>query len=217
MGLRLLGIDEAGRGPVLGPLVVAGVVCEDEEELRALGVRDSKRLTPGQRETLAGEIKRVATSRVHHIAAAELDASMEGESLNRVEARVFAEIIRELAPDEAVVDCCDTVESRFEARILRDLGYELPLRAEHRADENHPVVSAASIVAKVDRDVEVRRIGRELGEPVGSGYAHDPATRAFLKRWIALHGEMPPYARMAWKTSQALLSVARTGKLEDWE
>ena len=215
--MRIMGIDEAGRGPVLGPLVVAGVVCEDQEVLRALGVRDSKLLTPDRRLALAGEIERVATSRIRHISAAELDASMEEESLNRIEARVFADVIRDLAPEEVVVDACDPDEGRFGTHILRHLGYDLPLIAEHKADQNHPVVSAASIVAKVSRDAEVRRIGRELGESVGSGYAHDPETRAFLKRWVAVHGEMPPHARLAWKTSQSLLSMAQMGKLSDWE
>ncbi len=215
--MRILGIDEAGRGPVLGPLVVAGVLCEDQEDLRGLGVRDSKQLTPSRREALAVEIARVATSRVLRITAAELDVSMEEVSLNRVEARAFAEVIRDLAPDEVIVDCCDTDEARFGARVLRDLGYDLPLRAEHKADQNHPVVSAASIVAKVARDEEVRRIGFELGQPVGSGYAHDPNTRAFLKQWLTVHGEMPPYTRLAWKTSQGLLSEAKLGKLEAWE
>lgn len=215
--MRILGIDEAGRGPVLGPLVVAGVVCEDQEDLRALGVRDSKRLSPEQRTILAQAIEKVSPLRVHPVSASELDAWMEEESLNRLEARVFAEVIRELAPDEAVVDCCDTVESRFGVRILQDLGYELPLRVEHKADENHPVVSAASIVAKVARDKAVRRIGRELGKTVGSGYAHDPHTRAFLKEWVSIHGEVPPHTRRAWKTSRRLLSLARTGNLEDWE
>lgn len=215
--MRILGIDEAGRGPVLGPLIVAGVVCEDQAVLRALGVRDSKQLTPSRRTVLASEIGKVASVRLRRISAAELDASMEEESLNRLEARVFADIIRELAPEEAVVDCCDTDEGRFGTRILRDLGYELPLRVEHKADENHPVVSAASIVAKVARDEEVRRIGEELGAPVGSGYAHDPTTRTFLKQWVALHGEVPPHARRGWKTSRSLISMAHMGKLSDWE
>jgi ribonuclease HII len=215
--LRILGIDEAGRGPVLGPLVVAGIVSENQEVLRDLGVRDSKKLTAPQRVALVPEIEKVAVTRVHRIDAAELDASMREESLNRVEARSFAELIRELAPEEAIVDCCDTDERRFASRILGDLGYEVPLRAEHKADEHYPVVSAASIIAKVTRDAEVRGIGRELGVPVGSGYAHDPATRAFLKQWVSVHGEMPPHTRLAWKTSQDLLSMARIGKLTEWE
>jgi ribonuclease HII len=215
--LRILGIDEAGRGPVLGPLVVAGVLCEDQEDLRALGVRDSKLLAPERRTALAAEIEKVATSRVRRITAAELDASMAGESLNRVEAHAFADVIRELAPDEVIVDACDPNEDRFGAHILRDLGYDLPMLAEHKADENYPVVSAASIVAKVARDADVHRIARELGQHVGSGYAHDPDTRAFLKEWVAVHGEMPPHTRLGWKTSQDLLAMARTGKLTDWE
>jgi ribonuclease HII len=215
--LRILGIDEAGRGPVLGPLVVAGVLCEDQEDLRELGVRDSKVLAPERRTALAAEIEKVATSRVRRITAAELDVSMADESLNQVEAHAFADVIRELAPDEVIVDACDPNEDRFGAHILRDLGYDLPMRAEHKADQNYPVVSAASIVAKVARDADVDRIARELGQHVGSGYAHDPDTRVFLKEWVAAHGEMPPYTRLGWKTSQSLLAMARTGKLTDWE
>ena len=215
--MRIVGVDEAGRGPVLGPLVVAGVLCGDQEELRALGVRDSKQLTPRRRVLLAEEIDKVATARVHHVSAAELDTSMGDGSLNRLEARVFAEVIRELAPEKVVVDACDPNERRFGTQVLRHLGYDLPLVSEHKADENHPVVSAASIMAKVSRDAEVERIGHELGESVGSGYAHDPETRAFLKRWYAVHGEMPPHTRLTWKTSQTLLSMAQTGNLSDWE
>jgi ribonuclease HII len=215
--MRTLGIDEAGRGPVLGPLVVAGVLCHDQEALRILGVRDSKRLSPQRRRGLAEEIQRVAECRVRVIAADELDEAMEGSSLNAVEANCFAEVIRDLSPDEAYVDCCDTSEARFKRTILRYLGYDVPLHVEHGADDRYPVVSAASILAKVRRDQEMRCIEEELGQPVGSGYAHDPQTLAFLQEYFRSHGAMPPHARQSWKTSRRLLSKTMVRKLTEWD
>ncbi|MEE9237268.1 MAG: ribonuclease HII [Thermoplasmata archaeon] len=215
--MRNLGIDEAGRGPVMGPLVIAGVLCDDQEELRALGVRDSKKLSPQRRRGLAQEIRRMAECKVLLISAAELDRGMEGASLNLLEAAYFAEIIRDLAPDKVWVDCCDTSEKRFRNHILRELGYELPMRVEHGADERYPVVSAASIIAKVRRDAEMRRISEEFGKPVGSGYAHDPQTVAFLEGWLRSRGEIPPHTRSGWKTSKRLLAKAKLRRLTEWE
>lgn len=215
--MRILGIDEAGRGPVLGPLVVAGVVSDDPETLRALGVRDSKRLSPQRRRGLAEAVESTAGCHITAVSARELDAAMAAGSLNDLEAALFADLIRTLAPDEAVVDCCDPVESRFRATILRRVGYDLPLRAEHRADERYPVVSAASIVAKVKRDEAMARIEEELGQPVGSGYAHDPRTQSFLEAWVAERGELPPHARRAWKTARRLLARVDLRKLTEWE
>lgn len=217
MAMRILGIDEAGRGPVLGPLVVAGVLCEDQEVLRQLGVRDSKRLSPQRRRGLAEAVQSVAECRVHVISAGELDDAMGEASLNSLEARVFADVIAEMCPDEIYVDCCDTSVSRFRRLILRRLGYDLPLHAEHGADDRYPVVAAASIVAKARRDEEMARIEADIGQPIGSGYAHDPQTVAFLEGYVRRHGHMPPYARKKWRTSKALLSRAQTRRLTEWE
>lgn len=215
--MRVLGIDEAGRGPVLGPLVVAGVLTEEPQALRTLGVRDSKRLSPPRRRGLAEEIRRVARWQVLTISAEEVDAGMEEGSLNLLEAHAFARLIRDLAPAEAVVDCCDPVEERFRRTLLRLVGYDLPLRAEHGADGRHPVVAAASILAKVERDAAVARIEAEVGRPVGSGYAHDPVTVAFVEDWIAAHGSPPPHVRRRWKTTRRLLSRAGVRRLTEWE
>ncbi len=215
--MRSLGIDEAGRGPVLGPLVIAGVLCDDQDDLKALGVKDSKKLSPQRRRGLAQEIQEVATCKVLLISAAELDEAMDDVSLNLLEARYFSEVIRDLAPDEAFVDCCDTSRRRFKRELLRHLGYNLPVRVEHGADERYPVVSAASIVAKVRRDGEMTRIAEEFGRPIGSGYAHDPRTVAFLEEHLRTHGEMPAHTRRAWKTSRRLLSKARLRRLTEWD
>lgn len=197
--------------------MVAGVLTEDSEALRALGVRDSKRLSPQRRRGLAAEIQERAACHVVSLPADALDAAMAHDSLNEVEARAFAEVVRALAPEEAVVDCCDPVEARFRDRVLRHLGYELPLRAEHRAEDRHPVVAAASIVAKVKRDEAVERIGAELGVDVGSGYAHDARTLAFLEAWLAAHQAPPPHVRRSWRTTRRLLARAGVRKLTEWE
>ncbi len=215
--MRIMGIDEAGRGPVMGPLVIAGVICENQQELKALGVQDSKRLSPQRRRGLALEIQRVAETKVLVVGAAELDSALDDVSLNLLEARYFAQLVGEMAPDEVIVDCADTSERRFRTLVLRHVGYELPMRAEHRADDKYPVVSAASIVAKVKRDEEMKRIGAELGGSVGSGYPHDPETIAFLEAWVRVHREMPPHVRTSWKTSRDLMSRLELRKLSEWE
>ena len=55
----ICGVDEAGRGPVIGPLVVAGVKCENDIQLKEIQVRDSKKYTPIKRTQLAEKIKRI--------------------------------------------------------------------------------------------------------------------------------------------------------------
>ncbi len=201
----------------MGPLVVAGVLCDDQDKLRRLGVRDSKKLTPQRRRGLDLEIRRIAEVRALSVGASELDSAMDDASLNVLEAGYFAQLIREMAPDEAIVDCADTSQRRFKTQVLRHLGFELPILSEHRADDRYPVVSAASIVAKVKRDEEMRHISEKLGQPVGSGYAHDPQTVSFLKRYIMEEGRMPPHVRKGWKTSKRLISDLKLRKLSEWD
>lgn len=215
--MRTLGIDEAGRGPVLGPLVVAGVMSDEPAALQALGVRDSKKLSPQRRRGLAREIHGMAVTRVQVIPADALDAAMDDASLNVLEAQFFAQVIRDLAPDEAIVDCCDTSEPRFKRRVLQSLGYDLPVKAEHGADAKYATVSAASIVAKVRRDEEMVQIGDALGAPVGSGYAHDPVTIAFLTEYVHRHGRLPPHVRHSWKTARRLMARLQTRTLPEFD
>lgn len=197
----LAGADEAGRGPVLGPLVVAAVAGPGEAELRRLGARDSKTMTPAQREEVAQVLKGCARWEVRVLSAEELNRGMATRNLNELEAQAFAEVLAALAPERAIVDACDVDEARFAASVARRLpppGF--PVLAEHGADVNHAVVGAASVIAKVTRDALVRDIERELGTPVGSGYPSDPVTRAFLERWRRDHGALPPHTRVYWST-----------------
>lgn len=212
----ICGVDEAGRGPVIGPLVVCGVACESDVPLRHLNVRDSKKLSPERREALAPEIAKVCRAEIIVVPAEEIDALRQVATLNEVEARLFATVIEKLRPEFAYVDSADVDEHHFKKAILRSLPFEVDLVSKHGADDLFPVVSAASILAKVRRDAAIREIETSLGQKVGSGYSHDPQTISFLERWVREKGSLPPHTRASWDTSRRLLSAAATHKIEEF-
>nr|AOZ56000.1 ribonuclease HII [uncultured korarchaeote] len=214
--MRVLGLDEAGRGAVLGPLVVAGVLLDVSKmsKLAEIGVRDSKELTSSRREALAAEILEIA----EYIAVLQappqtLDSEMSLHSLNVLEARLFAMVIDALKPDKAIVDSPDEDVRRFTSYIYQFSHYKPPIIAENKADDKYPLVGAASIIAKVTRDQMIKRLSLKYGE-IGSGYSSDPATRDFLERWIEENNTLPPIARRKWKTSQDMLTKVRQSRLE---
>ncbi len=189
---KIIGIDDAGRGPVLGPMVLAGVLIEknQEQEIANLGVKDSKQLSPGKRE----KISKTLTKYEHHIELTypnEIDELMtSGTNLNTIEAIKTAMIINKLLQNQKekikiIVDCPSTntkawTEKLREFITKKDLA---DLSCEHKADENHPVVSAASILAKVRRDEEIKKIKNKINITIGSGYPSDPLTKEFLHKY----------------------------------
>ena len=214
----ICGIDEAGRGPVLGPLVVAGVCLESDAPLRQLNVRDSKKLTAERREQLAPEIEKLSSHEVIIVPAEDIDALRSQMTLNALEARLFASIIRKLRPADIVyVDSADTDELEFKKAIKRDLDFEVEIVSKHQADDLFPVVSAASILAKVRRDAEMRLLQKEFGVEVGSGYPADPITVAFMEQWIREKGVLPPHTRTTWDTARRLMSLSQTRKLDEFQ
>ncbi len=212
----ICGVDEAGRGPVLGPMVVAAVKVKSDRALRRLKVKDSKLLTRQKREELAPKIREVSEVEVTVITAEEIDLYREDESLNRLEARYFAALIDKLSPDRVFVDAADVVEERFGRMVCAGLRCRPEMVCEHKADVRYPVVSAASIIAKTTRDALIDDIQSELGVPIGSGYAHDETTRAFLERWIRDNGDFPPHTRRSWRTAKEIYSLSKVAKLTDW-
>ncbi len=204
--MLVCGVDDAGRGPVIGPLVIAGVLVEESKLglLKSLGVKDSKKLTPILRTRLAEEIPRIVDR--HYIV--ELDASSLDKVVNRapkfqrlnlLEAKKMAEVVEALRPDVVYVDSSDTDTERFRNNILDKLSYRPKVISEHHADDTYPVVSAASILAKVRRDARIDEIRRKYGD-FGSGYAHDPQTIRFLGDYYRANKEFPPIVRRSWKT-----------------
>ncbi len=202
------GLDEAGRGPVIGPMVVAGVWISEAEmdDLLALRVKDSKRHSPNRRETLAAAIDERFYWRCSVVAAEDIDSLRAAMTLNELEAHVFANVGSEKRADTYYLDAVSTDEAWFAERFRSSLPFDATVISRHEADDTYPVVSAASIMAKVERDRQVNVIARELeprlGLPLGSGYPSDPRTRTFLKTWMEEYGDVPPHTRRSWKTVQ---------------
>ena len=212
----ICGVDEAGRGPVIGPMVVCAVAVESDAPLRQLDVRDSKKLSPERREALAPEIRKLCRFEVLIVSAEDIDAKRAEMSLNDFEALLFATVIGKLKPEVAYVDSADVNEFDFRRSIAHHLPFELEIVSKHGADDLFPVVSAASIIAKVTRDAEMRRIEEELGSKIGSGYSHDVETIAFLTKWLGEKGALPPHTRLSWDTAKRLLSANATRKLDEF-
>ncbi|WP_281194564.1 ribonuclease HII [Halorubrum sp. F4] len=223
-----VGVDEAGKGPVLGPMVAAAVRT-DPESLPA-DVDDSKRVAPARRREIAAALRAsdavgvaVATVETSEIDAPDTD-------MNTLTVRGQARAVRGVARagDRAVADAGDTSEDRF-ARRLREFVTDperetappvenVAVEAAHGADESDPVVGAASIVAKVARDARVAAIDAAYPayDGVGSGYPSDPTTRAFLAAYVADHGDVPPHARRSWSTCADALAAAEQSGLDEF-
>ena len=198
------GVDEAGRGPVIGPMVIAGVSAP-LNALEKIGVKDSKKLSPTRREKLAEEIKKVARKIVIRVVEPEkIDSLRRVMTLNEIEVLFFAEIIEELDCEEVYVDAADVNESRFAENIKSHLERKVKIISRHKADEIYPAVSAASIIAKVERDRIIADIAKEIGD-FGSGYPADPRTIQFLREYLHKNGTLPPYVRKSWKSVKKLL------------
>jgi ribonuclease HII len=213
--MLVAGVDDAGRGPIIGPLVIAGVLLDEKEldKLTALGVKDSKLLSPKRREHLAVEIRRIATKYCsERLSPEQIDKVVETgrklHRLNRLEADVMAKVINTLRPDVAYVDASDVLADRFKAHIIEKLVFQVEIVSEHKADAKYPIVSAASIIAKVERDRAVQELVDKYGD-MGSGYVTDPKTIAFLKRWLVVHGSYPRFVRKSWKPAKELRSAAK--------
>lgn len=229
----IAGIDEAGRGPVLGPLVVAAVRVPEASVVEGLGLRDSKALTAGQRAELAGVVRDRADVEVTSVAPDVIDRYRRQRTLNDLEVDLFGDLVARLAPVRAYVDAADVDPERFRRRVLArargpgtmDVGPaptgpavrpDIEVVAEHGADVRYPVVSAASIVAKVERDQRVAEIGEELGADVGSGYPSDPVTTAFVESWFDEHGDLPPHTRRSWVSARRMLARAGQANLAEF-
>lgn len=217
----LAGIDEAGRGPVIGPLVIAGVACPDPQVLVDMGCTDSKALSPGKRDMMDRLIRGVPGVRVEvrSIPAEVLDEERKQRTLNAIEIARFQDIARALQAPRVIVDAADVDAARFGRQVASELPPGMVVVSEHKADANHVVVGAASIVAKVARDNAIaelaRRLERRLAMPLGSGYASDPLTQAFLQEWHRRFKEFPEGTRKSWATIKDLLAPKET-KLDDF-
>ncbi|NLA31763.1 MAG: ribonuclease HII [Methanomicrobiales archaeon] len=195
----ICGVDEAGKGSVLGPMVVAAVGCREDRDLASLPIRDSKALRPKQREAIYEILLRDLAVSVVTIDAAGIDEARRRMSMNDCVADLHARALMNLKPRSAYVDACDVNAERYGRKVADCLDFPCEIISEHRADARYRIVGAASIVAKVTRDRAIRDLDEEYGN-VGSGYPSDPVTIEFLRGYIRNHGSTPPCARRSWKT-----------------
>ena len=215
------GVDEAGRGPVIGPIVLAlAVIGEDRiGELQELRVRDSKELSLERREALYPEIwKLLDEVVVVKVPPAEIDLFVEGRGgLNELEALKTAQMIAEAKkqPEIVYIDAPDPNPNKYVQRIEKYVQDPPKIVAEHKADAKYPVVSAASIIAKVERDREIRRIEDEFGT-FGTGYPHDEKTIKFLEMWVRREKGLPEFVRQSWSTARRVLERGAQKSILDW-
>lgn len=196
------GIDEAGRGPVIGPMVIA-IVGWSNLEAEGIGVKDSKQLTPSGRSRLYKLIlSKAPCVKYIIIEPNEIDEYVNKGLLNKLEATKMSELIKACSGVARVyVDSPDPNPSRF--RELINVS-SVDLVVLNHADESIPLVSAASIVAKVIRDSIINKLKETYGD-FGSGYPSDPRTISALRKWIN-NGTLPPIVRKSWSTVKRMLN-----------
>jgi ribonuclease HII len=221
--MLVLGIDDAGRGPVIGPMVLAGCLIDEkfEKELKSFGVKDSKQLTQKRREFLSEKIKNLSeTFEIVLAHPEEIDGKNKaGINLNAVEAIKMAEIINKINKGfsriKVIIDCPSVSIEKWTDFLKTKIDNlsNLEIHCEHKADVNHVSVSAASILAKCVREIEMGKLKEKYGSEIGSGYSSDPYTQKFLEKHNQTYGENGIF-RKSWSTWKDISSAAQQKKLE---
>ena len=215
------GVDEAGRGPMIGPLVVCGILLDNNElieNLKELGVKDSKMLTPKKRDSLAVEIRKVASKiEIKSISAHQIDQSRKrGITLNEMEVDAFSAIVKALRPEVVYLDAADVLAERFGDNIGKRSGLlkeGCKFVSEHKADTKYTVVAAASIIAKTTRDMVIAKYHEVYGD-FGSGYPSDSKTVDFVRNLVIDNKELPDIVRRSWESVSTILNEADTKQMQ---
>ncbi|MEM4511487.1 MAG: ribonuclease HII [Nanopusillaceae archaeon] len=203
--MKILGIDEAGRGPVIGPLVIVGVQYIEEkiEDLIELGVKDSKELSREEREKIFEEIIKIVDFKYKIISPSIIDHYVEKKGLNQLEFLNYCKIIEEFKSPKVFIDSFIKNSQKLKEKFEKTLSYKPELIVEVKADKKYPIVSAASIIAKVIRDMEIDKIKKETGIDFGSGYPSDERTIKALKENYEI---LKDYVRKTWFTVKKIKS-----------
>lgn len=218
--MNTLGLDEAGRGPVLGPMIMGGIVIPEKKEkiVERMGVKDSKKVTPKRRAVLSRKLTKMFEYELVEISAKDIDLMRaKGINLNQIEKLAMKQIIRKLDSDKIIIDALDVKEGRLQEEMQEYAGPDREVLAEHKADENYLAVGAASIIAKHRRDQIIDELNRNYIKTtkdrngIGSGYPSDPKTKAFLKQYT--YDEMPEFVRRSWGTVQKIKEEEENNKL----
>ncbi|HIE31493.1 MAG TPA: ribonuclease HII [Methanosarcinales archaeon] len=206
--MKIAGVDEAGKGPVIGPMCVAGVMIEEDKLhlIEELGLKDSKKVAPKKRELLSERIKETADRWfVLDVSAHQIDELRTIMTMNEVMVICHARVLENIGPDHAFLDAADVNEERFGRNVEKRCQEPVRVTARHKADARYPIVAAASIIAKVHRDRAIAALREEFGD-FGSGYPSDPKTVRFLREWFSEHRSFPDFVRHSWKTVRSVVA-----------
>ena len=213
---RLIGgVDEAGRGALVGPLVVAGITVKSSRlhRLAKIGIKDSKLLSPNQRRSLIPKlIDEVESICICILTPLDVDRGVQDNNLNLLEAQAMAVVIDNIFPDIVFIDSCDVNTVRYRKSVSEFVCVNRPKRiiSLHHAEYASIAVAGASIMAKVTRDLEMLRIREEYGE-MGSGYPSDKRTKEFIRKWIKKNNTPQHFIRKSWKSMKTLLDMENQG------
>mgnify|MGYP001310351529 FL=1 len=212
----ICGVDEAGKGPVIGPMVVAAVSVENAKLIENLGFKDSKQLSSQRRLELFNLIKQNYSCEIEIINVEKIDEYRMKNQLNLLNRKAFEKVISRLNPKVAYVDAADVNEERFGREIKENLTNQndTDVISMHKADSMIPVVAAASIIAKQTRELEIKKLKKEIGE-FGSGYPSDERTIKFLKSYFHDNSRWPPGTRKSWKTIERIRPVVKLSDFGD--
>jgi len=191
---------------------------DKQQDLKKMGAKDSKLLSKNQRETLYPRLKNIAAGiKVKHLSPAEIDELRKRFSLNVIEQQIMLKLAKEVKHDlEAIyIDAADVNEKRFGLVFKKEFP-RTKIVSKHKADRYFPVVSAASIIAKVERDREIESLSLEMSEDIGSGYPADPKTKSFLRKYFSKHKKFPPFVRESWDTAKRIRKEQSDSKLTDY-
>ncbi|MBI4159088.1 ribonuclease HII [Candidatus Woesearchaeota archaeon] len=213
----ICGLDESGRGPVIGFLVIAGALIKENEinKLRELGVKDSKLLSPLQRESIAKELRKIVKYKLIKLSPREIDGAVEGQNsnLNWLEADNTIKILNELKPNKAYIDCPSNNIEAYKNYLQKKLKSDIELHVGHKMDFIAEICSAASILAKVERDKEIENIKKKIKIDFGSGYPSDPKTQEFLKKH---YKDFPDIIRKSWASYKNLIENKKQRKIGEY-
>jgi ribonuclease HII len=215
----IAGVDEAGRGPLIGPMVICGVLVNTAtlDEIEHIGVRDSKMLTPQRREKLAVMIESIADTIItRSVSASEIDRLRKRMTMNEIEVNEFVEVVKMLNPQTVYLDAADVNAKRFGERVGKMSGIASKgavIVSEHKADSTYPIVSAASIIAKVQRDQAITRLHSRYGD-FGSGYPSDPKTIEFVRNLVTSKQKLPSIIRHSWDSVRRIQEEVEQTRLD---
>lgn len=211
----IAGVDEAGRGPMIGPMVICGILIDSDRlnELVEIGAKDSKTLTHKRRLVLKKQIEKITSKiEIRTVSAADIDRLRKRTTLNEIEVAEFASIAKALNPKEIYLDAADVIAERFGSKIGELSGIAskgAKIVSEHKADAKYPIVSAASIIAKVERDLAIEKFHQKYGD-FGSGYPNDPKTMKFVRNLVRNGEKLPIIIRKSWESVRKIIDAEST-------